>query len=108
MITTCKKFLIIRMTIIGYKATDTNLRCKDHHFMVGREEWYDGELELCRSGFHFCRNVGDLKKYYPNGRYFKCEVLGDVIDSSDKSVTNRIRLVEEIGASDDGGHCIIT
>lgn len=94
------------MTIIGYKATDKNLRCKDHHFMVGRSEWYDGDIELCHSGFHFCRNVTDLQKYYPRGRYFKCEVLGDVIDSHDKSVTNHIKLVKEIGIGEDG-KCII-
>lgn len=84
------------MVIKGYKATDRNMRCKDYHFMVGRTEMYDGELELCSSGFHFCRDVKDLKKYYPTGRYFECEILGKVIDGDDKSVTNKIKLIKEM------------
>lgn len=39
----------------GYKGFDSNFKCRDFQYEVGREYETDEELELCENGFHFCR-----------------------------------------------------
>ena len=41
--------------IRGYKQFQSGLKCRDYQFEVGVTHLHEGELELCYSGFHFCR-----------------------------------------------------
>jgi hypothetical protein len=88
----------------GYKATDSNLKCRDHQFVLG--EWspvIEGDLQLCAKGWHFCVQPSGVWSYYnsPTTRVFKCEAE-DVLEvpteagADFKLVARRIRLVEEI------------
>ena len=84
--------------MIAYKATK-NMKCMDKTYKVGKTYTYKGELELCSSGFHFCKVPDDTLEYYPyNNRYIllEIEVLGDVIDDTDKSVTNKFKVLRVI------------
>src|SRR5205807_7037317 len=56
----------------------------------------ESEIELCQSGFHFCRYPLDVLEYYnePHSVYARVTALGTVIDGYDKSVTNQIRVDE--------------
>ncbi len=91
----------------GYKATNADLTCTPNgerfQFEIGK--WYeiDGDIELCRRGFHFCVHPSGVWNYYssPNVRVFKIEaeqVLECPIEAGAdfKLVAKRIRLVEEI------------
>jgi hypothetical protein len=86
--------------IKGYKATDKNMRCRDHQFEIGT--WYEceGELSLCNNGFHFCEYPSGPWSYYSNGRLFECEaeevLLSSGPGSDIKHVAKRIRLIKEI------------
>jgi Pentapeptide repeats (8 copies) len=93
--------------ITGYKATDKNMKCHGHQFELGK--WYscEGELELCKNGFHFCEYPSGPWAYYNDigTRIFKCEAK-DVLMSAEpgadlKHVARSIRLVEELGIGGD-------
>ena len=91
-------------TMTGYKATDANLKCRDHQFVIG--EWtpeITGDLELCAKGWHFCISPSGVWSYYssPGTRVFKCEAE-DVLEvpteagADFKLVARRVRLTEEV------------
>jgi hypothetical protein len=82
----------------GYKAFDKNLKCLGFQFKVGKT-FETKEIELCKSGFHFCENPFDVYNYYPketNTRICEVEALGEVKKEGDKSVTNKIKIVKEL------------
>jgi len=82
----------------GYKGFENDMTCRGFQYEVGQTYEQDRDIGLCKSGFHFCRNVADVLNYY-NGhdcRYAVVEALGEVIDGEDKSVTDRLRIVREL------------
>jgi len=84
--------------MIGYKAT-INGRCKDQLYEVGQIYVLDDELIMCKKGFHFCEDLFDVFDYYPpnkNTKVFKVEALGNTITNDDKSVTDKIKILEEV------------
>jgi hypothetical protein len=91
----------------GYKATDKNMKCRDFQFELGK--WYevDGDVELCKNGFHFCDHWGGVWAYYSSDdtRVFRVE-CEDVLDlpvepgADHKRVCRRIRLVVESPPTD--------
>jgi hypothetical protein len=91
-------------TMTGYKATDANLKCRDHQFVIG--EWtpeITGDLELCAKGWHFCISPSGVWSYYPapGTRVFECEAE-DILEvpteagADFKLVARRVRLTEEV------------
>ena len=84
----------------GYKLIPPNLTCLGFQYEIGKEYFLEDELKMCKKGFHFCKNPFDCLKYYDNikgdKRLFLVEALGKVITKDDKSVTNKIKIVEEI------------
>jgi len=86
----------------GYKATDKDMKCQGFQFKIG--EWYkhDGEVKLCKSGFHFCPQPSGPWAYY-NGdgtRMFEVEAR-DVYEQWEpgadlKVVCSEIRIIKEI------------
>ena len=86
----------------GYKGFESDMTCQGFQYEVGQTYEHNGDIGLCESGFHFCRNVADVLNYY-NGhdcRYAVVEALGKVVDSKNKSVTDRIRIVLELSRAD--------
>ena len=86
--------------MIGYKMMESNMTCRGFQFEIGKEYSLEGKLEICRNGFHFCENPFDCLEYYNNikgnKRLFLVEALGEVINKGNKSVTNEIKILEEI------------
>ena len=84
----------------GYKMMNSDMSCKGFQYEVGKEYTLDGNLTLCKSGFHFCKNPFNCLVYYDNikgdKRLFLVEALGEVITEGSKSVTNKIKIIEEI------------
>ena len=66
--------------------------CKD-----GSTEWLtiDGELELCKNGFHVCR-PGTMIRWM-QVQLFECVIGGEVIDDADKICCSKIRLTKKVG-----------
>jgi len=84
--------------MIAYKAT-TNGKCINIIYEVGNTYTFNGKLKMCKSGFHFHKDLYDIYNYYPNDketRIFEIEVLGKVITKDDKSVTNKFKVLKEI------------
>jgi PPE-repeat protein len=84
--------------IRGYKAFNKGLVCRGMQYEFGKDFYHEGNIELCASGFHFCKSLGNVYNYYSFGTDIDvCEIesIGDVIDEEnmEKSVTNHIRLV---------------
>ena len=82
----------------GYKGFNPDMACRDFRYEAGKTYTMEGRIEPCERGFHFCRKMADVFDYYgKNGcRYAEVEAFGKVIDSNDKSVTDRIRIVREL------------
>ena len=84
----------------GYKLMESDMTCLGFQYEVGKEYSLEGELEICENGFHFCENPFDCLGYYNNiegnKRLFLVEALGEVITECYKSVTNKIKILEEI------------
>ena len=96
----------------GYKATDKDMRCQGFQYELGK--WYkqDGEIELCKKGFHFCIYPSGPWSYYNDvgTRVFKVEAkdaIEEYTPGADlKIVCREIRLIEELKPTGDGntGH----
>jgi len=76
--------------IIGYKATDKNMCCRDFRYELGKTYKEDTAI-LCERGFHFCENPMDVLNYYniTDGRFFEVE-CSDVSDETNKEDTKRV------------------
>ena len=82
----------------GFKAFEKGLICRGFQYEFGKDFYHEGKIELCESGFHFCKSLSDVYSYYQFGKDIViCEIEseGEVIDENDseKSVTNHIKLV---------------
>ena len=84
----------------GYKFMESDMTCRGFQYEVGKEYSLKDKLQICETGFHFCENPFDCLWYYDNikgnKRLFLVEALGEVITDDDKSVTNKIKIIEEI------------
>ena len=85
----------------AYKATNSDMKCLDFQYELGKEFIHNGELGFCLSGFHFCKHLIDVFRYYdfaPFNKFWEVEIPDDaiVIDGDDKSVTNKIKFIREL------------
>lgn len=85
--------------IFGYKVFNSNWKCKDFQFKVGKTYEIEGEFKICKNGFHYCNKLIDCFNYYnfdSNNKVAIVEILGDIQTKDDKSCTNKIKIVKEI------------
>lgn len=86
--------------IIGYKGFHKNLQGIEwFQYNVGETYSLDGELEICKNGFHYCKRLADLSLYFDLSKSRVCEVeiLGnEVVDEEKKLTTDKIRIVREL------------
>ena len=85
----------------GYKVFDKNLQCRNFQFVVGETYVHDGEVKLCKSGFHFCLKATDCFKYYDfDAQNRVCEVEADLVsdetENDSKRVCGKITLIREL------------
>lgn len=93
----------------GFKAMNPDMTCIGFQFEVGKTyEITNGKpLKTCNdSGFHFCRDLNDVFNYYNflKCRLFEIEALGEVVDESNKSATNKIKIVRELTQEELNNH----
>ena len=65
-------------TIKAYKAFNHDWTCRSFQFKVGKTYVHDGEISLCKSGFHACEAPLDVLGYYPPTAMFAEVELGGV------------------------------
>jgi len=87
------------------RNADGTLSCRDFTYKVGETYKYDGEIELCKSGFHACHKLHQTWPFYPNdGNTAFCEVEcgGNIIESEEgdgKFVCSEITILREVDMS---------
>ena len=90
--------------MIGYKAFNKDLKCRDFLFEVGKTystKAKKKDLELCTDTvFHFCRELHKIENVsnYKISESRVCEVIatGDIVTDGDKYGTNKIKILREI------------
>ncbi len=82
----------------GFKGFNEDLTCRGFQYEIGKTYKHNGEVELCRSGFHFCRKLKDVYQFYNLKTSRICEIVADgkIIDDDKKSVCSRMRIVREV------------
>ena len=88
------------MAIRGYKGFDSNLKCRDFQYEVGKE-YEEKEAIACEKGFHFCENPLDVFRYYSPAKSRFAEVEGggttDKHNDDSKVACTKIKISTEIG-----------
>src|SRR5574344_1785125 len=87
------------MGIRGFKVFNQDWTCRDFQYKVGETFTHNGNIEMCGSGFHFCKKASDCFNYYnfdSNNKVAEVEAIGLVETEGSKSVTDKIVIVREI------------
>ena len=87
----------------GFKVTDENMQCLGFQFELGKEFKHEGKMELCKSGFHFCKKLIKCFNYYdfnPKNRVFEIEYKVAFGNENEKMVTDSIIFVKELSWSE--------
>ena len=82
----------------GYKGFNQDLTCRGFQYEIGKTYEYNGKIELCSSGFHFCRKLQDVHRFYDlkTSRICEIEADGKIDNDGIKSVCARIRIIREL------------
>ena len=84
---------------IGYKAT-YNYKCLDQTYEIGQEYKIDEKPEVCKKGFHYCKEAENVLTYYPIQPGFKLleieDLSNETIHEVYKSCSNHIKIIREI------------
>lgn len=87
----------------GYKVFNPDWTCRGFRYEIGKTYKHEGEIEICKEGFHFCEKLIDCFNYYPFDPQNKVAVIdatGEVIKHTEylfsKCVTNEIKIVREL------------
>ena len=87
------------MGIKGYKVFNPDWTCRGFQYEVGKTFKYDGNIEMCGAGFHFCQKISDCFNYYDfnsNNKVAEVEAIGHTETRDDKSVTDEIVIIKEL------------
>ena len=86
----------------GYKMLNSDMTANygDMQYELRRTYKLEGKIIPCFRGYHFCKELTDCLGYYQNKdndkRFFEVETGDDVIELSNKCVTNEITLIREL------------
>ena len=84
--------------VIGYKGFNDDMTCRGFQYEIGKEYEHDGEVWICDSGFHACKDPLAVLRYYgeEGNRYCIVEQWGYMDERLDKRVSSNIKIVREI------------
>ena len=94
--------------IIAYKGFDKDLKCRDYQYEVGKEYEMDGEIKVCKRGFHACESPLEVLDHYfilDNGdlaRFCEVEQSGvfDKEENTTKIASSKIKIKAELKFAD--------
>ena len=80
----------------AYKGFNKDMTCRGFQFEEGKEYEQDGEIKVCKNGFHACERPMDCFDYYEPAKsvYHEVELDGDIAKSDDdtKVAAKRIKV----------------
>ena len=74
--------------LIGYKAFNGDMTCRDFQYKEGKTFEIEGEIRLCNRGFHACTSILDVFNYY-DGKIGEDIVIHEVYLSGDIDEDNK-------------------
>ena len=82
----------------GYKGMNKDMTCRGMKYEIGKTYYIDGDIKLCRNGFHFCKNPKNVFDFYQKdkSRYFEIEAKEPIKTDRKKSVTATITILREL------------
>ena len=82
----------------GYRFVTDDLKSKNGEVQweIGKWQKHDGELKLCKSGFHASKEPLYSLNYVFGSRWFICEARGKILEDDDKFCAEEMRLLREI------------
>lgn len=88
--------------IFAYKGFDENFCCRGFQYEVGKEYHITGDLEICKNGFHACKDLINTFNYYSmgNSRFAIVKLWGDVLYGNNKMCASNIEIVNELSLKD--------
>lgn len=87
------------MGVRGYKVFNPDWTCRGFQYEVGKTFKHEGNIEMCKSGFHFCMKASDCFNYYEfdcKNKVAEVEAIGRIETYGDKCVTDEIKIIREI------------
>ena len=87
------------MGVRGYKVFNPDWTCRGFQYEVGKTFKHEGNIEMCKSGFHFCMKASDCFNYYEfncKNKIAEVEAIGKIETKGDKSVTDKIAIIREV------------
>lgn len=88
------------MSFFAYKGFDKDLKCRGFQYEVGKTYSMPEKPVICERGFHCCKRLIDVFKYYSPWHWstvLNCETL---LPIEDEQTGNRFCLVEVCGDVD--------
>jgi hypothetical protein len=84
----------------GYKCFNKDFTCNNFQFKVGKTFKHNGTIQLCKEGFHYCKELKDVFNYYgfdSDNHVCEIEASGQIIDGDDdKSVCSIMKVIREL------------
>ena len=79
----------------GFKGTEKDMSCKGYRYELGKQFDLDDDIEplLCEKGFHFCKKLENVFRYYKIGdgnRFFEVKALVKKSDLDPERKKNNI------------------
>ena len=88
----------------AYKGFDKNMQCRGYQFAEGETYEHEGDVKLCKSGFHACLDPMDCLRYYDpcTSVYHEVEIDGvsDAREDDTKIVCKKIKIGARIGIAE--------
>ena len=90
--------------IKSYKGFDKNLKCRDFQYEIGKEYEMDGEIRVCKRGFHACESPFEVFDHYSmiGSRFCEVEQDGNISkeDRGTKICSSKIKIKAELKLDD--------
>ncbi len=77
--------------VTSYKGFNSNLKCINYQYKVGKTYHHDGPVELCSSGFHACEYPLHIFNFYT-----PCSSRFTVVEQSGYMQTDNVKIVSSI------------
>ena len=84
----------------AYKVFNPDWTCMNFQYEVGKTYKIEGKPEMCKRGFHACKNVSDCFSYYSfdhENKVAEVELSGTILGADDdKQCCSEITIVKEL------------